>query len=82
MNSSQIMINQINGIINLLVEEDRAKLPESFKKYFENNATVEPRIAIDFTKRIEEQELTDETLVMLVYLNHLLNKNVEKESEK
>ena len=74
MNSSQTMINQINGIINLLVEEDREKLPESFKNYFKKNASVPPREAIDFNKKLEDQELSEETIVMLVYLNHLLNK--------
>ena len=73
MNSSQVMINQMNGIINLLVEKDREKLPESFKSYFEKNASVPPREAIDFNKKLEEQDLTDETLIMLVYLNNLLH---------
>lgn len=72
MNSMQVMINQINGIINQLVEEDRLKLPASFKNYFSKNATVPPKEAIDFNKKLEEQELSDETLVMLVYLNNLL----------
>jgi hypothetical protein len=74
MNSAQVMINQINGIINQLVEEDGTRLPKSFIDYFAKNATVSPREAIDFSKKIEDQELSEETLVMLVYLNNLLKK--------
>jgi hypothetical protein len=56
------------------VEEDRTRLPKSFIDYFAKNATVSPREAIDFSKKIEDQELSEETLVMLVYLNNLLKK--------
>lgn len=74
MNNEQIMINQINGIINLLVEEDKQKLPESFKNYYSKKATVPPEKAIDFSKELKEQDFIPETKIMLVYLNYLLKK--------
>lgn len=72
MSKNQIMIEQINGIIQALPERDRSKLPKTLIKYFNDNADSLPNEAIDITKRLEEQELSDETLVMLSYINKIL----------
>ena len=74
MNNIQIMIDEINGIINCLPEEDKAKLPDELKKYFNENASAFPTKVIDKNKKLEEQCISDETLLMLSYINNLLNK--------
>ena len=74
MTNTQVMINQINGVITLLDEKDRTKLPEAFKSYFMKNASISPDEAIDFTKTLNEQDFSDETKIMLVYINQLLKK--------
>ena len=75
MSDMQMMINQINGIINCLPERDKEKLPDTLKKYFSENASVLPDEAIDKNKTLEQQNITDETLLMLSFINEILNKN-------
>jgi len=74
MNDNQTMINQINGIINCLPKSDKEKLPLELIKYFSENATTLPEESIDKNKSLEEQDITDETLLMLSYINNFLQK--------
>lgn len=72
MSMRQVMIDEINGIISFLPLDDRNKLPESLVKFFSDNAKVLPHEVIDPAKKLKEQELSDETLIMLTYINKIL----------
>lgn len=72
MSKRQVMIDQINGIIDCLPNSEKSKLPESLISYFRDNAKVLPDEAINPMKDLKEQEISDETLVMLAYINKIL----------
>lgn len=74
MTENQEMINQINGILSFLSAEDKKKLPASLVKYFSDKANVPPNLVISPEKSLNEQKLTDETLLMLAYINKYLTK--------
>ena len=72
MNNKQIMINQVNAIISFLPENERNVLPKDFVTFFKDKANCPPNEAIDTEKALGEQKLTDETMLMLYYINKKL----------
>ena len=75
MNNAQEMINQVNAIISFLPENEREILPKKLVDFFSSKATCSPENAIDISKPLGEQALTDETMLMLYYINDLLKKS-------
>lgn len=72
MNKYQVMIDQINGIIKCMSTKDKSKLPETLVKFFDEKAIREPSEVIDPMKPLKEQDISDETLIMLTYINGVL----------
>ena len=75
--NEQLMFNQINAIISLLPENEKKVLSPKFVLYFKEHANCEPEEALDFSKPLKEQELTDETLLMLYHLNNMLKEKLK-----
>ena len=72
MNYNQTMINQINAIITFFPEEDKQCLPYKLIRFFTQNSNCPPEEAIDISLPLEKQNLDDETILMLYYINNLL----------
>lgn len=72
---NQNMINQINGIIYFLSMEDKKRLPEKFISFFSEHSNVSPKKIIDPSKSLKEQNLSDDSILMLAYINKLLSNN-------
>ena len=64
-------INEINAIITYFPEEERNLLPLTLVEYFDEHATQSPNDALDMTKPLEKQSLSDETIVFLYYINSI-----------
>ena len=69
---NQIMINQINAIIYYLPEQDKQLLPYKLIRFFQHNANCLPEEAINTKLPIEKQDFDDETILMIYYINNLL----------
>ena len=72
MNDRQTMINQVNGIINFLSVKDKEKLPKKLIKFFHENSNIAPEYVIDPSINLKEQNLSDETLLILEYISKFL----------
>lgn len=72
MNNKQTMLNQVNAIISFLPENERNILPQKLVDFFKDKATIAPEQALDISLPLGEQNLTDETMLMLYYINNLL----------
>ena len=70
----QTMINEINGIITYMSPECKKKIPANWIEYFQMNADVLPDKSIDPNKPLHEQNLDNQTILMLAYINKVLKK--------
>lgn len=71
MTYNQTMINQMNAIIHFFPEEDKRRLPYKLVRFFSQNATCPPEEAVDMSLPLEKQDLDDETVLMLYFINNL-----------
>ena len=74
MTYNQTMINQMNAIIHFFPEEDKRRLPYKLVRFFAQNATCAPEETLDMSLPLEKQDLDDETLLMLYFINSWVNK--------
>ena len=72
MKERQLMIEQVNGILHYFSEEGKARLPVNFVNFFEKNALKAPSEVINPNIPLAEQELCDDTMLMLVFINKIL----------
>lgn len=70
----QVMINEINGIITYMSPECKGKIPEKMIKYFKMNSNKMPNESIDLNKPLKDQNLDNQTILILAYINKMLKK--------
>jgi hypothetical protein len=75
MKERQLMIEQVNGILHYFSDEGRARLPSNFVNFFKKNAQKSPSQVINPNVPLAEQDLCDDTLLMLVFINKILKAN-------
>jgi len=76
--NKQKMFNQVNALLTFLAEDDRKKLPQKLIDFFKEHANQPPTESLDISLPLAEQDLTDETLLMLYYINDILKKAKQK----
>lgn len=69
MTNQELTFNQINACICLLPEEERKLLPKRLVDFFKNKATLPPEESLDLNQPLEKQNFTDESLLLLYYIN-------------
>lgn len=74
--------SEVDNILDLLDEEDRNKVPEKLRQLFKIEKDKEYVKNIDVSKAIEEQNLKEETLVLIALLNLKYWCTDEEEKEK
>ena len=88
---------EVLGILALLDEEQKNRIPKKLKEFFENNKNQDYQVNIDSNIPLEEQNLLQETVDILAMLKlnywctnekekeglfHLLNENEKKYQEE
>lgn len=73
--------SEVNSFLNLLLEEDRIKIPLKLRKLINDERLKDYNPQYSFEKPIDEQEISDEALAMiaLLHINYWCNDNEEKE---
>lgn len=69
--------NQVNAIISCFPDEERRLLPPTLVEYFAAHADLQPNDSLDMSKPLEQQSLSDETLLFLFYINSIF-KEIKK----
>lgn len=59
------VLSEVNYIINALEEEEKNKIPLTFKEFISDNSSKYHIINIDLSKGVEEQNLHQETIAIL-----------------
>lgn len=72
-------INQVHAFISYLPEDERKLLPVALVEYFAEHADLPPSESLDTSKSLEQQDLADETLLFLFYIN-MIFKEIKKSS--
>lgn len=70
-------INEINAIVSSFPDEERKLLPVSLVEYFAERADLPPSKVFDMSKPLEQQSISDETLLFMFYIN-MVFKEIEK----
>ena len=72
---------EVLGILDLLDEEQKNRIPKKLKEFFENNKNQDYQVNIDSNIPLEEQNLLQETLDILAMLklNYWCTNEKEKE---
>ncbi len=71
-------------VLKYLVQNERKKIPKEIFEFIDKNKDKEYTWEIDKTKKLEEQNLSDEALAILAYINteYLLNPDQKKLMQK
>ena len=72
---------EVLGILDLLDEEQKNRIPKKLKEFFENNKNQDYQVNIDSNIPLEEQNLLQETVEILAMLklNYWCTNEKEKE---
>lgn len=72
---------EVLGILDLLDEEQKNRIPKKLKKFFENNKNQDYQVNIDSNIPLEEQNLLQETvdILAMLKLNYWCTNEKEKE---
>lgn len=67
------MATEVLEIINLYPEDAKGKIPKKLIADFEKNRLPDLKVSLDTDKKLYEQEVCDETLVMMymIYRNYI-----------
>ena len=71
---------QVEEVLKYLVEDEKRKIPREVFEFINKNKDKEYEWKIDKSKKLQEQNLSDEAIAILAYINmkYLLN-NAQKE---
>ena len=72
---------EVLGILDLLDEEQKNRIPKKLKEFFENNKNQDYQVNIDSNIPLEEQNLLQETVDILAMLKLNYWCTIEKEKE-
>jgi len=66
---------EVEEILTYLVEEEKKKIPKVFWDFIKNNKDKKYKWQIDKNKKLKDQDLHNDTWVILAYINdeYLLN---------
>ena len=72
---------EVLGILDLLDEEQKNRIPKKLKEFFENNKNQDYQVKIDSNIPLEEQNLLQETvdILAMLKLNYWCTNEKEKE---
>ena len=72
---------EVLGILDLLDEEQKNRIPKKLKEFFENNKNQDYQVNIDSNIPLEEQNLLQETvdILAMLKLNYWCTNEKEKE---
>jgi len=75
---------QVEEVLKYLVEDEKRKIPREVFEFINKNKDKEYEWNIDKSKKLQEQNLSDEAIAILAYINmkYLLNNEQKELMEK